>query len=130
MNLSKSVRFAFNAMNAVKKNSKAEKIFFHRLRGEKKVYTATSRMRWNKIFQHYKQNAVKIFNAKIANLTNIQRANFNAYLIFTGNIFEVTERCRSGFPIWWHAEVEVRTRVRQFLFVRIPINAVKKIFHR
>ena len=45
----------------------------------------------------------KFFTAKIANLTNIHRANFNAYLIFTGNIIEVSDRWRSGLRCWWHA---------------------------
>ena len=42
----------------------------------------------------------KIFTAKTANLTNIHRANFNAYLIFTGNIIEVSDRWRSGLRSW------------------------------
>ena len=47
MNLSKSVRFAFNAMNAVKKKLLSGEIFFSALK------------RWKKIFHRYKQDAVK-----------------------------------------------------------------------
>ena len=42
----------------------------------------------------------KFFAAKISNLTNIYRANFNAYHIFTGNIIEVSDRWRSGLRSW------------------------------
>ena len=84
--------------------------------GEKKFFTATSRMRWK-----------KFFTAKIANLTNIHRANFNAYLIFTGNIIEVSDRWRSGLRSWWHAWGRGSNH-GSFVFVRIPVNAVKKKF--
>ena len=81
----------------------------------------------------------KFSTAKIANLANNHRANFNAYLIFTGNIIEVSDRWHSGS--WhsgrWHSyevgdthEVEVQTLDGSCFFVRIPVNAVKKIFHR
>ena len=67
-----------------------------------------------KTFHRYQQNAVtknfsplqaecgekKFFTAEIANLANIHRANFNAYLIFTGNILAVSDRWRSGLRSW------------------------------
>ena len=40
------------------------------------------------------------FTAKIANLTNIHRATFNAYLKFTGNIIELSDRWCSGLRSW------------------------------
>ena len=45
MNLSKSVRFAFNAMNAVRKNFWAVNFFSPHKRW-KKIFATTSRMRW------------------------------------------------------------------------------------
>ena len=60
----------------------------------------------------------KNFIAKIANLTNIHRANFNAYLIFTENIIDVSDRWRSGLLVGDTQEVEVRTLVRQFHFCK------------
>ena len=99
-----------------KKTFKRWNFFFQRLSGERKFFTATSRMRWKK-FHRYQQNVVKknfsplpaecgekkFFTAKIANLTNIHRANFNAYLIFTENIIECSDRWRSGLRSWWYA---------------------------
>ena len=158
MNLSKSVRFAFNAMNAVKKTFKRWKISFQRLSGEKNFFTATSRMRWKKNFSplpaecgekkfftatsrmRWKKNfsplpaecgEKKFFTAKIANLTNIQRANFNTYLIFTGNIIAVSDRWRSGLRSWWHAwgrgsnPSAIVSFLEEFRWMRW-----KKIFHR
>ena len=65
---------------------------------EKKFFTATSRMWWKKNFSLLPAECgeKKFFIAKIANLTNIHRANFNAYVIFTGNISEVSDRWSSG----------------------------------
>ena len=75
--------------------------------------------RWKKSFYRYQQNAVKkFFTANIANLTNIRCANFNAYLKFTGNIIDASDRWRSGIRSCWHPGGEVRTRVRQFLFCK------------
>ena len=42
----------------------------------------------------------KFFTANIANLTKIYRSNFNAYLIFTGNIIAVSDRWRNGLRSW------------------------------
>ena len=95
MNLSKSVRFAFNVMNAVKKKLLSGENFFSALK------------RWKKIFHRYKQDAVKknfsplpaecgdkkfsplqaecgeknFFTAKIANLTNILKI-VTQYVVF------------------------------------------------
>ena len=89
--------------------------FFSPHKRWKKFFSATSRMRWRKNsalpaecgeknFHRNQQNAAKKnFAAKIANFTNTHRANFNAYLIFTGNIIKVRDRCRSGLRSWWHA---------------------------
>ena len=61
-------------------------------------------MRWNEIFHRYQQNTVKKnFTAKIANRTSILRANFNADLMFTGNVIEIRDRWRSGLRSWWQA---------------------------
>ena len=60
----------------------------------------------------------KFFTAKIANLTNIHRANFNAYLIFTGNIIEVSDNGAVDYEVGDTHEVEVRTLVRQILFCK------------
>ena len=125
-----------------KKTFKRWKIFFQRLSGERKFFTATSRMRWKKIFHRYHQNAVKknfsplpaecgekkFFTAKIANLRNIHRANFNAYLLFTGNIIKVSERWRSGLPSWPHIWGRGSNPCTAVFFVRIPVNAEKKNF--
>ena len=100
-------------------------------------------MRRKKFFQRYQQNAVKtkfsplpaecdekkIFTAKIAILTNIHRANFIAYLKFTANIFEVSDRWRSGIRSCWLARGQrFETCTAVSFFVRNPVNAVKKIF--
>ena len=89
--------------------------------GEKKLLSGeiffSALKRWKKIFHRYKQDAVKknfsplpaecgekkFFTAKIENLTNIYRSNFNAYLIFTWNIIEVSDRWHSGLRSWSHA---------------------------
>ena len=62
-------------MNAVKKNFKVVKFFFSPLPAE---------------------SSEKKITAKIANLTNIIRANFNAYLKVTGNSKQVRDSWRSG----------------------------------
>ena len=75
-----------------KKLLRAEKCFFSPLKW------------WKKNFHRYQQDAVKkIFTTKIANLTNIHRANFNAHLIFIGDIIQVIDSCRSGLRSWGHA---------------------------
>ena len=103
--------------------------------------TATSKMWWKKYFSPLPAECgeKKFFTAKIANLTIIHRANFNAYVIFTVNII-TAGRITAGritavdgavdYEVGDTHEVEVRTLLRQFLFVRIPVNAVKKFFHR
>ena len=116
VNLSKSVRFAFNAMNVVKKLLSGENFFsalkrwqkiFHRYKQDavkKKIFTATTRMRWKKFSPLPAEcGEKKFFTAKIANLTKIYRSNFNAYLIFTGNIIEVSDRWRGGLQSSSHA---------------------------
>ena len=71
----------------------------------------------------------KKLTAKIANLTNIHRANFNTCLEFTGNIIEVSDKCRRGIRSCWHAEGErFKPVYGSFFFVSNPVNAVKKIF--
>ena len=57
-------------------------------------------------------------------------AKFNAYHKFTGNIIEVSDRWRSGVKSCWQScrRWKVRTRVRQFIFVRNPVNARNNIF--
>ena len=88
MNLSKSVRFAFNAMNAVKKNHLSDENFFSPLQaecGEENFSPLPAEC-----------GEKKFFTAKIVNLTFFHRANFNSYLIVTGNIIELSDRWRSG----------------------------------
>ena len=70
----------------------------------------------------------KIFTARIANLTNIHRANFNACLIFTGNIIALSDRWPSGLRKWWHAWGRGSNPCTAVFFVRIPVKAVKKNF--
>ena len=83
-------------LNAVKKNLSGEK-FFHRLSGEGN-FSPLSAECGEKNFPPLPAECgeKKIFTAKIANLTSIPRVNFNACLKFTGNIFEVSNRWRSG----------------------------------
>ena len=85
--------------------------------GEKKFFTATSRMRWKKNISPLPVECgeknfsplpaecgeKKFFTAKLANLTNIHRADFNAYPISTGNIIVASDRWRTGLRSWWHA---------------------------
>ena len=120
------------------------KIFlFHRLSAETKFFTATNRMHWKKFCSatsrmRRKKNFSplpaecgerKFFTAKIANLTNINNANFNAYLIFTGNVVEVRDRWRSGLRGSWNAwEESFEPLELRFFFVRKLVIAVKKIF--
>ena len=99
--------------------AKAAKENFHHYQQNtvKKVISTTSWMHWKKI------------TAIIANLTNIHRANFNAYHKFTGNIKRRSYRWRRGIGSWWHAGDDWFEPVySKFLFVRNPVNAVKKIF--
>ena len=69
------------------------------------------------ILRRYQQYAVK---------KKLFAANFNAYLKFTWNIIEVSDRWRSGIRSYWHAGGEkFETVWIRLFFVR---NAVKKIF--
>ena len=117
MKLSKSVRFALNAMNAVKKNIYASKKFFSPLK------------RWKKIFHRYQQNAVtKNFAPLKLQILQIFTAKINAYLKFAGNITEVSERWRSGIRSWWHGGGKwFKPVYGSSFFVRNPVNAVKEI---
>ena len=117
MNLSKSVRFALNAMNAVKKNYLCVKKIFSPLK------------RWKKIFHRYQQNAVKkIFSALKSQILQIFTAKLNACLKFAGNIIEVSERWRSGIRSLWHAGGTWFAPLYVFFLVRNTANAVKKNF--
>ena len=55
--------------------------FFHRLCGEKKPSPLPA-----------ERGKKTILTANVANLTNIHRANFNAYLKLTENFMEVRDR--------------------------------------
>ena len=64
-----------------KKNFKAVKNFSSPLKHWKKIFQRQQQNAEKKNYNRYQQNAVKkIFIVKIANLTNLHRANFNAYL--------------------------------------------------
>ena len=115
MKLCKSVRFACTATNAVKKKHSGGEIWFHRSSGERKFFTATSRMRWKKISAPPAECSEKKFSpllaewgeknfaAKIAKLTNNHSSNFNACIKFTWKIIEVSERWRNEIRSCWHA---------------------------
>ena len=63
----------------------------------KKNFSATGRMWAKKNFSPQPAECgEKKLTAKIAKLTYIHRANFNACLKFTGNIIEVSDRWSSG----------------------------------
>ena len=98
--------------------------------GEKKIFTATSRMRLKKIFHRYQQNAVKKnFSPLKFQTLQILTANINAYLKFTSNIIKLSERWRSGIRRQWHAGGQRFEPVYGcYFFVRNPVNAVKKNF--
>ena len=100
VNLSKSLRFAFNAMNAVKKTFKRRKKNFTAQAvkenfsplpaecGEKK-FTATCRMRWKK-FLPLQYQILQIFTALISTL-----------ILYSQEIpLVVSDRWRSGLRSW------------------------------
>ena len=62
-------------------------------------------------------------------ILQIFTASLNDYLKFTGNIIEVRDRWRRGIRRCWHAGGERFEPVYgRFLYLRNPVEAVKKIF--
>ena len=77
------------------------------------------------------ESGKKIFSPLKLQILQIFTAKFNAYLKFAGNIIVVSERWRSRVRSWWHAcDTWFEPVYGSFFFVRNPVNAVKKIFHR
>ena len=111
VNLSKSVRFAFNAMNAVKKKFKAVINFFSMLNRWKEFFHRYQQKVVKKVFHRYQQKAVKKFSPLKSQIIQIFTANFNAYLKFTGYIKKVGVRWSSGLTRRWHAGGERFERV-------------------
>ena len=71
-----------------------------------------------KKFSPLKSQILQIFNAK-----------FNAYLKFTENIIEVSDRWRSGIRSSWHAVVGwLEPSVRQFIFCKKSGECGEKTF--
>ena len=96
----KSVRFALNAVKAVKN-----------------------------ISQRYQQNAVTKLSPLKLQTIQIFPANIKDSLNFTGNIDEVSNRWRSGITSWSHAGGEwFEPFYGKFYSVKNPVNAVKKHF--
>ena len=81
-------------------------------------FTATSRMRWKKFFSATTMR----WNFFSPLKSQMFTAKFNAYLKFTGNIVEVSERWRSGKRSCWHVGDGRGGVYGGFSFVRNPVK--------
>ena len=124
----KKCKICAQCVESGEKKFKRRKIFFHGISGETKFFTATSRMRWKKNFTATSKKLWKKISQLKSKILQIFTAKFNAYLKFTGNIIDVSDRWRSGIRSWWHAVGEwFEPLYGSFFFGRNPVNAVKKI---
>ena len=145
VNLNKKCKIGAQCDDCVEKNFWAvEKIFHCILLVVQKNFLSPLK-RLKKIFHRYQQHAVNknsplpedcgdikfsMLPGRSPQFLQIFTAKFNAYHKFTGNIIEVSDRWRSGVKSCWQScrRWKVRTRVRQFSFVRNPVKARKNIF--
>ena len=99
----------------------------HCLRKLRKQNIIGNQMKQKSMLIDTTEMLLKIFTAKIANLTNIYRANFNTYLKITGNINKWSEQWRSGMRSCRHAGGERFEPLYCSLFFA---RKAEKIFHR
>ena len=100
------------------KTFKRWKKFPHLFSDERKFFSAISRMRWKKNFSplSLKFHILEIFTALISSLK------------FTGNSIEVSDRWHSWLWSCWHAGYDRLEPVYGRLYIKNPVNAVKKLF--
>ena len=127
MNLSTKVRFAFNAMNAVKKAFKQVN-FVHRLSSERQFSPLPTEC-GKANFHRYWQNAVKKISPWKSQVFQIFSALISPLLFFHRKYhwrkWEIAQ-CKKKFLTWrrW----EVRTCVRQYLSCKKSIECGEKRF--